>query len=69
MVPTMKMYKCGDCDASFEAETRKEILDILYEHYMSHHHDIITGASTEEKKQWMEKFEKDWLEAPEVQST
>jgi len=61
-----KKFKCYDCPAEFEAESREEILGILYEHYMKDHKEIITGASEEEKKAWMEKFEKDWAQAPEV---
>ncbi len=62
----MKTITCYDCESSFQAETREEILDILYEHYMKNHHSVITGASDEAKKQWMEQFEKDWSAAEEV---
>jgi len=61
-----KSFKCYDCPAEFEAVSREEILKTLYDHYMKDHKDIITSASEEEKKAWMEKFEKDWAEAPEV---
>lgn len=62
----MKTIKCYDCESSFQAETREEILDILYGHYMKNHHSVITSASDEAKKQWMHQFEKDWIEAEEV---
>lgn len=62
----MKKFKCYDCEAKFEAETREEILGILYDHYMKDHKEIIAGASEDEKKTWMDKFEKDWTEATEV---
>tara|TARA_B100000745_G_scaffold298199_1_gene246415 strand:- start:1078 stop:1209 length:132 start_codon:yes stop_codon:yes gene_type:complete len=42
------------------------ILSILYEHYMKNHHSVISNASDEEKKQWMQQFEKDWQTAEEV---
>lgn len=62
----MKTFKCYDCESSFQAETREQILDVLYAHYMKNHHGIISNASDEEKKQWMLQFEKDWAEAKEV---
>lgn len=62
----MKKFKCYDCEQTFEAETREDILNHLYEHYMKEHKEIITGASEEEKKVWMEKFDKDWVAAEEV---
>ena len=62
----MKTFKCYDCDGEFQAETREEILNQLYDHYMKEHKEIITGASEAEKKAWMEQFEKDWAELSEV---
>ena len=59
----MKTIKCYDCDQSFEAETREGMLNLLYDHYMKEHKDIITGASEEEKKAWMERFDNDWAAA------
>lgn len=59
----MKTITCYDCEQSFQAETREEILNQLYKHYMAEHHVIITGASEAEKKQWMERFERDWSKA------
>lgn len=61
----MKKFKCYDCGEIFEAETSKEMLDTLYPHYMKEHKEIITGANEEEKKAWMEKFNKDWNKAEE----
>ena len=46
----MKKFKCYDCEEEFEAETRDEILNVLYEHYMKEHKEIITGASEAKKK-------------------
>jgi len=57
--------KCYDCDMRFQAESREDILNKLYEHYMKDHHDVIVGASDEEKKKWMEQFETDWAAAEE----
>lgn len=62
----MKTFTCYDCDAQFESETREDVLNQLYEHYMKEHKEIITGASEAEKKAWMAKFEKDWEAAEEV---
>lgn len=62
----MKKIKCYDCETEFQAETREEILGQLYDHYMKDHKEIITGASEDEKKAWMERFEKDWSSAEEV---
>ncbi|MCA9365750.1 DUF1059 domain-containing protein [Candidatus Kaiserbacteria bacterium] len=62
----MKKIKCYDCDLQFESETREDVLNQLYAHYMKDHNEIITGVSEEEKKIWMDKFEKDWSEAEDV---
>ncbi len=61
----MKTIKCPDCGGAFSAVSRDEILGILYDHYMKDHHEIITGAHEQEKKVWMERFEKQWSEAKE----
>ncbi len=44
----------------FQAETSKEMLNQMYVHYMADHNEIITGVNEEEKKAWMEQFNKDW---------
>lgn len=62
----MKTFKCYDCARQFQAATREELLNQLYEHYMKDHNEIITGADEAEKKRWMEQFEKDWAAAAEV---
>ena len=62
----MKKLKCYDFEVTFQAETREEILDALYTHYMKDHNEVITGASEEEKKAWMVQFEKNWSEAENV---
>lgn len=62
----MKKFKCYDCDLQFHAETREELLGMLYDHYLKDHHEIITGADKAEKKRWMEQFEKDWSTAEEA---
>ena len=59
----MKAITCYDCDQSFQAETREEVLNFLYEHYMKDHRAVITSASEEEKKAWMQRFEADWAAA------
>ncbi len=56
----MKTITCYDCDMQFQVETREEMLNHLYDHYMKDHAAVITGASEAEKKAWMERFEKDW---------
>ena len=61
----MKKIICRDCGGEFQATTREEILNILYDHYMKDHREIITGATDEAKKAWMEQFEKDWTVATE----
>jgi len=62
----MKTIKCQECGGEFRAVEREEILKTLYEHYMDAHPDIIPNASDEEKKKWMERFEKEWSEALEI---
>lgn len=61
-----KVFACYDCDEQFKAETKDEILGLLYDHYIKHHYETITGGTDEEKKAWMVQFEKDWLEAKDV---
>ncbi|MEZ4104367.1 MAG: DUF1059 domain-containing protein [Candidatus Paceibacterota bacterium] len=58
----MKRFKCYDCELTFETKNRDDILKQLYNHYMKDHNEIITDISEEGKKQWMERFEKDWAE-------
>lgn len=62
----MKIFNCYDCEIQFEGETREDVLNKLYAHYMSDHGEIITGATEDEKKAWMKQFEKDWIEAKEA---
>lgn len=62
----MKKMKCYDCEEVFQADAKDQILMSLYNHYMKEHKAIITGGSEEEKKAWMENFEKDWVAAEEV---
>lgn len=59
----MKAIKCYECDIVFKSETRDDILNQLYSHYMEKHHAIITGASEQVKKDWMQRFQNDWLQA------
>ena len=59
----MKTVQCQHCEETFQAETREEILSTLYKHYMEAHAEVITRASEEEKKAWMEHFEKEWAQA------
>ena len=56
-----KTITCYDCEAKFTAFTRQEILGQLYDHYMKEHNETITKANKDEKKAWMERFEKDWI--------
>ncbi len=65
----MKTFTCYDCEQSFQSESREDILNQLYAHYMSEHKDVISSASETEKKAWMERFAKDWDEAKSVTDT
>lgn len=62
----MKKYNCHECEMEFQAESRGDMLKLLYDHYMKDHNEVITNVTEEEKKVWMERFEKGWAEAPEV---
>lgn len=62
----MKTIKCQECGGEFQSESREAILKTLYDHYMEAHPEIIPNASDEEKKTWMERFEKEWASAEEV---
>jgi len=63
----MKEMKCLDCEKTFKAETSKEMMDTMMPHYMEDHKDIMAEGTEETKKVWMEKFNKDWEEAKEVE--
>ncbi|MCA9357166.1 hypothetical protein H6784_00345 [Candidatus Nomurabacteria bacterium] len=63
----MKIIKCYNCDLILKAKTKQEMLNQLYLHYMSEHEKVILGADTTKKKLWMEKFNKDWSEAPKAE--
>ena len=63
---SMKKFKCPDCEKVFEAETSKDMLNLLLPHYMSEHQDVMKGGTDEKMKDWMEKFHKDWEEAEEI---
>ena len=56
----MKTLKCYDCDLEFHSETKEDILNQMYAHYMSSHNEIITGANEAEKESWMKRFNEDW---------
>lgn len=62
----MKKFKCYDCEEMFEAESREDILDILFSHYTKLHRDVMDSQSHEDKKAWMVQFDKDWVVANEV---
>lgn len=62
----MKKIKCYDCDTEFQSETKEDVLNQMYTHYMDVHKEIITGVSEKEKKEWMDNFNKDWEGAEQV---
>jgi len=51
------------CDVTFSGGGRNTLLKEIYAHYMEVHPDVIPKATDEEKKVWMEQFEKDWTAA------
>ncbi len=59
---TITCYVDG-CEVSFTSGGRNTLLGEVYAHYMEVHPDVIPNASDEEKKAWMENFEKDWSAA------
>lgn len=63
----MKEITCYDCAKKFKAETSKEMLGLLYDHYMKDHHEIITGVDEAGKKAWMIRFEQDWSKVEEIE--
>ena len=63
----MKEMKCLDCEKTFKAETLEGMMQTMMPHYMSDHADLMKEGTEEKKKVWMEKFNKDWEEAKEVE--
>ena len=61
----MKKYNCHECTHEFQAETREDMLNLLYDHYIKDHNGVISNASEEEKKTWMARFDQDWAASPE----
>ena len=59
----MKTITCQECGGEFQAVERGEILKTLYTHYMEAHPDVIPNATDEEKKTWMDRFNKEWEQA------
>lgn len=58
--------KCLDCEKTFQAETPDDMMKAMMPHYMADHKDIMDAGTDETKKEWMEKFSKEWAEAKEV---
>lgn len=62
----MKKITCLDCEMEFVAETPKDAQTKMMPHYMESHKDIMDAGTDENKKKWMEDFDKKWNEAEEV---
>tara|TARA_B100000745_G_scaffold300509_1_gene254830 strand:+ start:4114 stop:4302 length:189 start_codon:yes stop_codon:yes gene_type:complete len=62
----MKKMTCPDCDKEFTADTPENMMDAMHPHYMSDHKEIIEGATPENKKEWMGKFNEEWEKAKSV---
>jgi hypothetical protein len=62
----MKKIQCQHCEEEFSAETREEMLSVLYNHYIKDHNEIITTVDDAGKKKWMEAFEVRWSTAQET---
>ncbi len=62
----MKKMKCLDCNEMFEAETPDEMMNTMMPHYMKKHTDMMKGQNQETKKEWMQRFHKDWKAAKEI---
>ena len=56
---TIGCYVDG-CAVTFSGGGRNTLLKEVYAHYMEVHPEVIPNATDEEKKAWMEQFEKDW---------
>jgi hypothetical protein len=63
----MKEMKCLDCEKTFRAETPDEMMKVMHPHYMEDHKDIVENGNEESRKVWMEKFNKEWEAAGEVE--
>lgn len=51
----------------FSGEAKEEVMEKMHPHYMEVHKDIMASATEERKKEWFEKFNKNWESAPEAQ--
>lgn len=62
----MKKITCLDCDREFTAETKDDAMKAMHPHYMEDHKDVMAAGNEEKKKEWFERFEREWEAAPEV---
>jgi uncharacterized C2H2 Zn-finger protein len=63
----MKEMKCPDCDKIFKANSPDEMMKAMHPHYMEDHAEIVKNGDEEQRKAWMEKFNKDFEDAEEVE--
>jgi len=62
----MKEMRCLECDEKFKAENPEAMMQAMMPHYMEKHAEIMKDGTEEGKKKWMEKFNKAWEEAEEI---
>ena len=57
--------KCLDCDKKFKADSSDEMMQTMMPHYQEDHKKMMEEGTEESKKDWFERFNKDWEEAKE----
>lgn len=62
----MKKIQCLDCNKEFEGASPDAVLAQMHPHYMEAHQDIMKDGSEDKKKEWFERFNKNWERAPEM---
>ena len=62
----MKKIKCLDCETEFISDSKEDVLNQMMPHYMDSHSEMMKEGTEESKKEWFERFDKNWGEAEQI---
>ena len=64
----MKSITCPEtaCDHAVDAESMQDAMMKLMPHYKESHAEMMEQGTEEDKKVWMENFQTQWDETPEM---
>lgn len=61
----MKEMKCLECDEKFKAESADSMLQEMMPHYKEKHSEMMANGDDASRKEWFNRFNKEWEEAAE----